>query len=134
MSMRPLTVALLATVAASTTVRAADCDRDCLRGIITQYLTAMTSHSPKSLPLADKARFTEDTVDMKLGEGLWKGASKVLAHRQDILDVREGVAASQVTVEENGMPVMLMLRLKVANKKITEIETQVTRSQKEGAI
>jgi hypothetical protein len=32
------------------------------------------------------------------------------------------------------MPVMLMLRLKVANMRITEVETQVTRNQKEGAI
>ena len=46
----------------------------------------------------------------------------------------QGVAASQVIVEEAGMPVMLMLRLTVANQAITEVETQVTRSQKEGAI
>jgi hypothetical protein len=71
---------------------------------------------------------------MKLGEGLWKNASAIRAYRQDILDVRQGVAASQVIVEEGGSPVMLVLRLKVANKKITEVETQVTRAQKEGAI
>jgi hypothetical protein len=39
-----------------------------------------------------------------------------------------------VVVEEAGMPVMLMLRLKVANMAITEVETQVTRNQREGAI
>jgi hypothetical protein len=37
-------------------------------------------------------------------------------------------------VEENGSPDMLMLRLKIVDRKITEIETQVTRNQKEGAI
>ena len=46
----------------------------------------------------------------------------------------QGVAASQVVVEEAGAPVMLMLRLKIANRTITEVETQVTRNQKEGAI
>jgi hypothetical protein len=71
---------------------------------------------------------------MKLGEGLWKQASKIRPYRLDILDVAQGVAASQVVVEEAGMPVMLMLRLKVADQKITEVETQVTRNQKEGAI
>src|SRR5207248_1351027 len=113
---------------------AADCDRNCLRGFITQYLDAMIAHNPRALPAAAKARFTEDTVEMRLGEGLWKNASKLRAYRQDILDVRQGVAASQVIVEEAGSPVMLMLRMKIADKKITEVETQVTRTQKEGAI
>ncbi len=113
---------------------AADCDRDCLRGFITQYLDALVAHNPGSLPLADKVRFTEDSVEMHLGDGLWKDASRIRPYRQDVLDVREGVAASQVVVEEAGSPALLVLRLKVANKKITEIETMVTRTQKEGAL
>src|SRR5579864_8811224 len=102
------------------------CDRECLRGFITQYLDAMIAHNPKALPTAAMARFTEDTKTLPLGEGLWKGASKIRPYRQDFLDVREGVAASHVIVEENGMPAMLALRLKIVNRKITEIETMVT--------
>ena len=110
------------------------CDRECLRRFITQYLDAMITHNPKTLPIAATARFTEDTKTLSLGEGLWKGASKIRRYRQDLLDVREGVAASHVVVEENGMPAMLALRLKIADRKITEIETMVTRSKAEGAI
>jgi hypothetical protein len=110
------------------------CDRACLRGFITQYLDAMLTHNPKTLPLSRNVRFTEDAVEMKLGEGLWKNASKIRGYRQDILDVRQGVAASQVVVEEGGMPALFVLRLKVVGKKITEVETQVTRTQKEGAL
>ena len=113
---------------------AAACDRECLRGFITQYLDALVAHNPSALPLGKKVRFTEDSVEMHLGDGLWKDASRVRAYRQDILDVRQGVAASQVIVEEAGSPVFFVLRLKVANKKITEIETMVTRTQKEGAL
>ena len=131
--MRSILTFLLA-LTASIPARAADCDRECLRGFITQYLNAMVAHNPDALAVSDKVRFTEDTVTMKLGEGLWKTASGLRIHRQDILDVREGVAASQVIVEESGMPVMLMLRLRVAGKEITELETQVTRSRDEGAI
>jgi hypothetical protein len=124
--------ALLA--ASINTACAADCDRECLRGFITQYLDAMVAHKPGALPVAGKVKFTEDTKEMRLGEGLWKSASSLRKYRQDILDVRQGVAASQVVVEEAGMPVMLMLRLKIADKKITEVETQTTRSRAEGAI
>lgn len=110
------------------------CDRECLRGFITQYLDAMMKHDPKLLPLAPNARFTEDTKTLPLGEGLWKGMSKIRPYRQDFLDVRDGVAASHVVVEENGMPGMLALRLKIENRRISEIETMVTRNRTEGAI
>jgi hypothetical protein len=113
---------------------AADCNRECLRGFITQYLNAMVAHTPGVLPLAPAVRFTEDTVDMKLGDGLWRQASKIRPYRLDILDVAQSVAASQVVVEEAGAPVMLMLRLKIANGAISEVESQVTRSREEGAI
>jgi hypothetical protein len=122
-------------IAASTAhASVATCDRECLRGFITQYLDALVAHNPSALALSANVRFTEDSVEMHLGEGLWKDASRVGAYRQDILDVRQGVAASQVIVEEAGSPVFLVLRLKVADKKISEIESMVTRTQKEGAL
>jgi hypothetical protein len=129
----PLLLLILISAGASHSL-AADCDRDCLRGFITQYLDALVAHKPNALPLDAKARFTEDSVEMHLGDGLWKDASGIRGYRQDVLDVRQGVAASQVVVEEAGSPALLTLRLKVANQKITEIETMVTRTQKEGAL
>ena len=89
-------------VSMTPTARAADCDRECLRGFITQYLNAMVAHNPGALAVSDKVRFTENTVTMKLGDGLWKTASGIGTYRQDILDVRQGMAASQVIVEEAG--------------------------------
>jgi hypothetical protein len=113
----------------------AACDRECLRGFVTQYLNAMVAHKPTDLAIADNVRFTEDTVESKVGESpLWRNASRLRPYRLDILDVRQGVAASQVIVEEAGMPVMLMLRLKIAGGKIAEVETQVTRSKAEGSL
>ena len=131
------TIAVVLATAAhvgSTVRAAADCNRECLRGFMTRYLDAMVAHTPGALPVSPTMRFTEDYVDLKLGEGLWKQASKIRPYRLDILDPAQGVAASQVVVEEAGMPVMLMVRLKIANQQITEVETQVTRNQKEGAI
>ena len=120
--------------AASTAPPVADCDRACLRGFITQYLNAMLAHSPGTLPVNDNVRFTEDTVEMRLGEGLWKNASLLRPYRQDILDVKQGVAATHVIVEEGGSPALVVVRLKITDKKITEVETQVTRNQAQGAI
>jgi hypothetical protein len=113
----------------------ASCDRACLSGAITTYMDALLTHDPSKLPLAETVKFTEDYAAVKVGESpLWKGATLPREYRQDFLDVREGVAGSHIVLEENGVPVMLVLRLKLVDRKITEIETQVTRNQTEGVI
>ncbi len=111
-----------------------DCDRECLRGFVTQYLDAMIAHKPDSLPVAENVKFTEDCREMKLGEGLWKNFSRLTDYRRDILDVRQGVAVSFLVVEESDSPVMFVMRLKVEDKKITEIETMVVRNREEGML
>jgi hypothetical protein len=65
----------------------------------------MFANDPGALPLADNVRFTEDTVQLKLGEGLWLKASKHGTYRQDFIDVRHGVAGAQVVVYEDSAPV-----------------------------
>ena len=95
----------------------------------------MLSHSANSLPLAGNARFTEDTVEMKPADSpLWRNVSRLRPYRLDILDVKAGVAASQVVAEEATMPALVMLRLKIVDGKISEIETQVTRNKAEGSL
>ena len=111
-----------------------DCDRECLRGFITQYLEAMIAHKPDSLPVSKNVKFTEDCKEMKPGDGLWKNFSRLTDYRRDILDVRQGVAVSFLVVEESDAPVLFVMRLKVEGRKITEIETMVVRNQKEGML
>jgi len=116
-------------------VAASGCDRECLRGVITVYLTALVKHDASKLPLAGNVRITEDSVEKSMHEvRLVQTVTRVRAYRQDFLDEREGVAGSDVIVEESGAPVLLVLRLKVAGDRITEIETVATRSRAEGAI
>ena len=110
------------------------CDRACLHNTITNYLNAVITHNPGSLPLAANVRFTEDTVERQLSEGLWSTATRMRSYRQEVLDVRWGVAGVLTVVEERGAPALLLARLKVSNRKISEIETVITRGQKEGLI
>src|SRR5262245_47338854 len=88
-----LLIALIA-VPAFGQATAATCDRECLRGFITQYLNALVARTPQALPTAPNVKFTEDTKTLPLGEGLWKSASKLRSYRQDFLDAREGQAAT----------------------------------------
>jgi hypothetical protein len=111
----------------------AHCNRECLRGFVSKYLDAMLKHDPGLLPRSADVKFTEDSEVMKLGEGLWKSVSGIRPFRRDLLDVSQGIAASKVVVEEAGSPVLLQIRLKIVDQKITEIETMTVRNQKEGA-
>lgn len=111
----------------------ARCNRECLRGFVSKYLDAMLKHDPGLLPRSADVKFTEDSEVMKLGEGLWKSVSGIRPFRRDLLDVSQGIAASKVVVEEAGSPVLLQIRLKIVDQKITEIETMTVRNQKEGA-
>jgi hypothetical protein len=130
-----LLVTIVAVVSAARVVaQAPPCDRSCLIGFISQYVGALIARDSSKLPLAPDVKFTEDTKVTKVGEGLWQTASGLRGYRQDIIDVRQGVAGAHLVVEEKGSPVELALRLKVVNRRITEIETMVVRSAAEGMI
>jgi hypothetical protein len=112
----------------------AACDRECLAGYVTQYMKAMLAQDPKGLPVAANVKFTEDCKELKLGEGEWKKITGLTEYRRDVLDVRQGVAVSFLVVKEGTQEVLYNVRLKIADKKITEIETMAVHGQKEGML
>jgi hypothetical protein len=122
-------------VAADAAQPAAACDRECLRGKVTQLLYAFLKHDVSGLPVADTLRVTEDAVEKPLAKvGLVSTVTRLRGFRQDIIDERAGVAGAHVVVEETGAPVLLVVRLKVVAGKLTEVELVATRSRAEGLI
>lgn len=95
----------------------------------------MVAHNPAQLPTTPTMKFTENTVTLKLGEGLWKSISKTRTYRLDMIDVAQGVAAAHIVVEESsGAPTMLALRMKIVDRKISEIETIVAQARTQGPL
>jgi hypothetical protein len=126
---------MAATADLSASAASAACDRECLRGTMTTFLYALLKHDASKVPVADAVRVTEDGIEKPLAKvGLLNTVTRLRGYRQDILDERAGMAGADVVVEEVGAPVMLVVRLKVADGKITEIETVATRSRSEGLI
>jgi hypothetical protein len=113
----------------------APCDRECLRGKVTQLLSALVKHDISGLPVADTLRVTEDAVAKPLKSvGLVNTVTRLRGFRQDVIDERAGVTGAHVIVEETGAPVLLVVRLKVVDDKLTEIELVATRGRAEGLI
>jgi hypothetical protein len=110
-------------------------DRECLRGTMTAFLHALLEHDTSELPIAETVRVTEDALAKPLTQiALLNTVTGLRGYRQDILDERAGTAGAHVVVEESGAPVLLVVRLKVVDGEITEIETVATRSRAEGLI
>src|SRR5262245_54615063 len=111
------------------------CDRECLRSLLTATLYSLVKHDTSKLPLADKVRVTEDAVEKPLDKVLLvKQVTRLRGYRQDFLDERAGMATAAAVVEEVGAPVLLVTRLKVVDRRITEIEFVATRSRADGLI
>ena len=115
---------------------AAACDRECLRGKITEVVYALVDHDMSKLDVAPTLRVTEDAVEKPLDKvGLVRSVTKLRGYRQDILDERAGQAVAGVMVEESGAPVILVVRVKVdGDQKLSELEFVATRSRADGLI
>jgi hypothetical protein len=112
-------------------LRAADCDRACLKGIADFYLDAMAKHDPSDLQLTDSFKFTENGRELKLGEGFWKTAGKS-TYRLYALDPQSGNVGVQAVVSEKGAPTIFFVRLKIKDTEIAEAETLVCRKGEAG--
>jgi hypothetical protein len=103
------------------------CDRDCLIGVTDDYLAALAAHDPAAAPLAANVAFVENTARLKPGEGLWKTAT---GGKTDfsiyVPDTDLQQAGWMGVMERDGKPVMLALRLKIVDGKITQAEHLVT--------
>ncbi len=122
----------MAASAAQSTTR---CDRECLRGFTTQVLYAFVKHDVGKLPVADNLRVTENADEKPLKSlDVVRYVTGLHGYRQDFLDERAGVAAAGVMLEESGAPVLLAMRLKIVDEKITEMELATTASRAEGLI
>lgn len=81
------------------------CDRECLRGKVTQLLYSFLKHALGKLPVAGTLRVTEDAVEKPLAKvGLVRTVTRLRGFRQDVIDERGGVAGADVVVEESGAP------------------------------
>jgi hypothetical protein len=98
-----------------------------LRSTADKYLAALVKNDPRKAPFAKDLRYTENAVDVKPGEGLWKTTTALGKFQRIYVDAVQGQAAYFGLIEEQGQPAIVSLRLKVVNRKITEAEAVIGR-------
>jgi hypothetical protein len=99
------------------------CDRPCLQTAADSYLKAVVAHDPKLLVLDDHVRFTEDGQELQLGDGFWNTASGIGAAQQFYPDPQTQQITFVGTMREFDNLVLMAMRLKVRDRRISEVET-----------
>lgn len=110
------------------------CDRACLEGFVEKYLDAAIAHDPKLLPIAPNYKFTENGQRLVLPDAHWKIMTAKGKYRLFVTDPAAGQVTCFATIREEGNTpegtgAVIALRLKVANRQITEMESIVVRPQ-----
>ncbi|MGZ3235723.1 MAG: hypothetical protein ACXU7O_13590, partial [Croceibacterium sp.] len=102
-------------------------DRAALYAHVEAYLDALAARDPSPLPWAEHVVFTENNVQLAIGDGTWNTASGRRDYDLKLADPGTGQVAWFGVIEEHGQPAIMALRLRVERGRIAEAETIVTR-------
>jgi hypothetical protein len=112
------------------------CDRTCLRTMLDQYLTAVVKHDPSAAPLVIGFRQTENAINTRPGNGVWKTITGLGKVQRRFLDAVTGQAAYYGTLEEGskdgGTTILATVRVRVENRQVTEAEWHIARPDDPG--
>jgi hypothetical protein len=98
------------------------CDRACLSGHLDTYFDALYANNPASVPLASNAKITDNNQLVVLGESFWNEAEETI-YRWDIVNPLLGDVATEAVIKNSdGSNTMIMVRLKVQDNAISEVE------------
>ncbi len=121
--------ALAAGAGAAPVPQTAACDRACLEGVMDTFLKALAAHNTSLLPTTANVLYVENDQVLTLGTGEWRVAGAPGRYRHVFADPERGQVGAITTLQENGVPLIYVARLKVegAGEAVSEIETQITR-------
>jgi hypothetical protein len=119
-------------VAARPALAQSACDRTCLRTMLDQYLTAVVKHDPSAAPLVVGFRQTENAINVRPGNGVWKTVTGLGKVQRRYLDATSGQAAYYGTVEEGNATAIVTARVRVENRQLTEAEWFLARENDPG--
>jgi hypothetical protein len=107
------------------------CDRDCLYAFVDKYFDALISRCPCGVAMAPAVKYTENGQVVKPGEGIWKTIARRGTYRVYLADPANGTVGYYGDFsEDQGLLIGVMaLRLKVQDRRITEVEMIVNREQ-----
>jgi len=101
------------------------CTRADLQSAVDSYLAVQRSGNPAALPLASSARYIENDAASTFDKGILKSALKIDFSRS-LLDTSICETFTEVIVTDKAHPYVLGVRIRLADRRVSELETLVT--------
>jgi len=101
---------------------AATCDRVCLLEQAKQFNANTLAHTTEKIPLATSAEIRENTKAITLADSKWSTVTKILSEGVYADPIKGNVVEHVAALTTSGSTVYIGTRLKVADKKIVEVE------------
>src|ERR1700691_3652076 len=79
-----------------------ECNRDCLYAFVDKYFDALLSRCPCNMAMAPEAKYTENELAVKPGEGIWKTYSARGTYRVYLADPANGEVGYYGDITEFG--------------------------------
>lgn len=98
------------------------CGKICLETIADQYRAAYVKHDPELAPFAAKVRFSENNVELKFPKGSWRAITQEVGPAFTFSDPVTGNVGFTTHIKMMDTSGYLAVRLKVVNRRITEVE------------
>jgi hypothetical protein len=117
-----LLVATTAMASAPAPAQRGGCDRVCLEAIGDRYRAAFVAHDPARAPISGSVRFVENNVEMAFPDATWDTVTREVGPALTLSDPINGQVGIYTSIMQNDTPGFLAIRLKVADRQITEIE------------
>jgi len=111
---------------ATVRAEAAGCTRESLQGAVNRYIAALKKGTPSKMPLASQAKYIENRKETKLGQGIWHAPLNVDFYRTLALDTDICESYTEIINAKASPQYVIGTRLKVAKRKIAEIESLVS--------
>lgn len=118
-----MTAGILGLIALNPAQAQIGCDRACLTGHVDTWFNGLLTNKTDGIALAENVKITFNGQPTDLAGTFWDAAEST-PYRWDIANMRLGDTGTEAVIRNaDGSLSMLMVRLKVQNGAITEIET-----------
>ncbi|MGZ3172139.1 MAG: hypothetical protein ACXWJC_03515 [Croceibacterium sp.] len=105
------------------------CDAACLTGEATQVMQAYVGNQWRKVNWADKVGYGENSVGIRVGEGVWTTVTAIDPQPLIVADANTGKAVWIGRIEEHGQPAWAAMTIESDGTKVGGIEALVRRKE-----
>jgi hypothetical protein len=124
---RPWLAVLLLAATGTASAQRVDCDRECLRTALMQYLRAVVENKPENAGIIVGFRQTENAVVTRPGTGTWQSVTALGPVQRHYLDPESQQAAYFGIVEEGADLAVVTVRVRLIDRQVAEAEWYLAR-------